>query len=77
MKQYQISAEIVAERNGIALGKRHTRFRTIEYFVEDRTGVPSIVYQYGDIYEAVKAFRKLSDSAAQSYWCPRANYLEP
>jgi len=64
MKQYQISAEIVAERNGISLVKVHTRFRTIEYFVEgrDAIGLPSIVCQCGDIYEAVKAFRKLSDS---------------
>jgi hypothetical protein len=50
---------IVAERNGISLIKRHTGFRTIEYFVEDRTGLPSIVCRCGDIYEAVKVFRKL------------------
>jgi len=30
MKQYQISAEIVAERNGISLVKRHTRSKIMQ-----------------------------------------------
>jgi len=66
MKEFETKSQfqVFAERNGISLVKRHTRFRTIEYFVEgrDASGLPSIVCQCGDIYEAVKVFRKLSDS---------------
>jgi len=69
MKEFETKSQfqVFAERNGISLVKMHTRFGTIEYFVEDRIhlddiGLPSIVCQCGDIYEAVKVFRKLSDS---------------
>ena len=63
MKNELEALKTLIEYPALSMVKMHTRFGTIEYFVEDRdaSGLPSIVCQCGDIYEAVKVFRKLSE----------------